>query len=296
MKQEHGFKDERMNLFKLKLYNWSLNDAIKYYKNDKFCLDYCIHKYYKYGCNKWICSYKHSINLYDLVFGNLQQRDYKQGALLCLYLMHKNVYNDKNAELFNIYALILYKTGKSQQDYKKSEEYYLKSLSIDNNYVDAHNNYAVLLTYQLNNYDKAEYHYNQSSTINPNTAIGHCNFADFLIDKTQKYELSLSHSDKACKLSPDLSYAHYIKAQSLYKLNRYDLSLKEYEKCLKLNKKDGKLGRYRVDDAQKQIVVFRTKLARQTCSKRSNWKRPCLSQMLTHWQMGIRRKKKKWEQ
>ena len=210
--------------------------------------------------------------------------------------MYKNVYNDNNPQLFNKYAWILYQTGKSEQDYKKSETYYLKSLSIDNNYHPAHNDYAILLENKLNNYDKAEYHYKKSLTVNPNNAIMHANFALFLIDKRHKYESSLSHSEKACKLSPNYSGAYYVKAKSLYKLNRYDLSLKEYEKCLKLNKKDGKLGRYRVDDAQKQIVVFRTKLARQTCSKRSNWKRPCLSQMLTHWQMGIRRKKKKWEQ
>ena len=93
MKEKHGFKDETMNLFKLKLYNWNVNDSIKYYKNDKFCNNYCIATNYKYGCNKKQCPFKHSINLFDLIRGNLETEvDYKQGELLCLYLMYKNVY------------------------------------------------------------------------------------------------------------------------------------------------------------------------------------------------------------
>ena len=45
-----GLHDKTMNLFKLKLYNWNMNCAKRYYKCDKFCLDYCIHKNWKYGC------------------------------------------------------------------------------------------------------------------------------------------------------------------------------------------------------------------------------------------------------
>ena len=87
MKQENGMEDETMNLFKLKLYNWNVNDAIKYYKNDKFCNHYCINKNHKYGCNKsqnflFGCSYEHSISLDDLSDSKLQtQRDYKQCEL-----------------------------------------------------------------------------------------------------------------------------------------------------------------------------------------------------------------------
>ena len=260
MKQNYGFKDETMNLFKLKLYNWKINDAIKYYKHDNFCLVYCVDKNYKYGCLKNECSYVHSINLRDLLVHSMQQRDYEKGELLCLYLMYKNIYNDNNPALFNMYAAILYYTGKSQQDYLKSERYYLKALAIDNHYHHAHNNYGVLLDEGLNNYDKAEYHYSQGLTINPNDAQAHANFADFWIEKRQKYELALSHSDKACKLEPNLSSAHYSKAESLSKLNKCDLSLKEYQTCLKLNKNDGMLYSNFVKTAKEQIATLTSKL------------------------------------
>ena len=45
-----------------------MNNIVLYYKNDKFCNKYCIDKNYKYGCVKQQCPYKHSINLYRLVF------------------------------------------------------------------------------------------------------------------------------------------------------------------------------------------------------------------------------------
>ena len=90
MKQQMGwifYSDEIMNLFKLKLYKWNVNDAKKYYKNDKFCLDYCIGRNdSKYGCLKKKCPYQHSIHLHHLI--NVET-DYKQVKLLCLYLMYK---------------------------------------------------------------------------------------------------------------------------------------------------------------------------------------------------------------
>ena len=197
MRQEMGFEDEKMNLFKLKLYNWNVNDATKYYQNDIFCHKYCICKNYKYGCANKQCRYQHSISTRDLVFGDAQQRNYKHGELLCLYLMYKKVYNDSNPELFNAYGWILYITGKSQQDFLKSEKYYLKALAIDNNYYAAHNNYASLLLNKLQNYDKAQYHFIQSLKIEPNDAISHANFAKFLIETKHQYEAALSHCKKS---------------------------------------------------------------------------------------------------
>ena len=269
MKEKHGLKDETMNLFKLKLYSWNVNDAIKYYKQDKFCLDYCIGKNYEYGCINNKCSYVHSIDLRDIIIGNDRKRDYKQGQLLCLYLMYKNVYNDNNPRLFDVYALVSCDTGKSQQDYLKSERYYLKALAIDNNYAPTHNNYGLLLEYRLHNYDKAEYHYNQALTINPNNAMLHANFAFFLISKRHKYDLALSHSEKACKLEPNLSWAHYTKAQSFSKLNKFDLSLKEYQTCLQLNETYGGLHSNRVKYAKEQIATLTIKTGKEMISEKT---------------------------
>ena len=88
MKKEMGrffsSSDEIMNLFKLKLYKWNINDAIKYYKDDEFCNDYCIDPHWKkYGCPKKKCPFQHSINLWDVM--NFE-RDCKKFKFLCLYL------------------------------------------------------------------------------------------------------------------------------------------------------------------------------------------------------------------
>ena len=263
------FPDQIDNLFKLKLYKWNVNDAIKYYKNDKFCNQYCICKKNNiYGCSKWLCSYKHSSNLTDLL--NVK-RDYKQVKLLCLYFMYKKVYNDKNAALFLCYAYALMKSGTSTQDYLQSEKYFLKSLSIDQNYGPAHDGYAYLLSYKFHNYDKAEYRYNKSLTINPNDAISQANLAEFLIDKRLKYHEGLSHSEKACKLEPKLSWAHYMKAKSLCKLNRFDESLKQYQFSLKLNQNDGILEPYYIEEAKKEMSLLRKKIEEEKKSQGSGW-------------------------
>ena len=276
MKKKHGFKDKTMNFFKLQLYDWNVNDAIKYYKQDKFCLDYGVSKNdHKYGCNKWLlCSYEHSINLQDLVYGDSQtQRDYKHGELLCLYLMYKNVYNGNNAELFGKYAAILLKTGKSQQDYIKSEMYFLKALAIDINNGYTHNNYGVLLQYRLHNNTKAEYHYKQALQFNRHADYAcHANFASLLIDRRQGYELALTHSEKACRLNRNCSHAHYAKAKSLYFLNKFDLSLKEYQTCLKLNEKEAKLFSNQVKEAKERIRVLTNQIYQASTKKENDEK------------------------
>ena len=259
------YSDEIMNLFKLKLYKWNVNDAIKYYKNDKFCNDYCIRtKDGKYGCLEEKCPFQHSINLRDIM---AIERDYEKGKLLCLYLMYKKVYNDKNPVLFHYYAIALKKTGVSRQDYLQSEKYFLKSLSIDDNFGKAHDGYAGLLANKFDNYDQAEYHHNKSLTINPNSATDEANFANFLIHKRKKYDEGLSHCEKACKLKPNYSYAHFVKASSLYKLNRFDESLKEYQLCLKLNENDAKLSPREITYVKEQISLLTNKVGNQNISQ-----------------------------
>ena len=250
-----------MNLFKLKLYKWNVNDAKKYYKNDKFCYDYCTRsRDGKYGCLKKKCPYQHSISL-------LVERDYNKVKCLSLYLMYKKVYNDKNPVIFCWYACALMKTSKLKQDYLKCEKYFLKSMSIDNNYGYAHDGYAQLLTNKLQAYDRAEYHFNRVLTIRPNSAKYHTNYALFLISRRQKYDEALSHCERACRLEPKYSKAHYMKAESLYKLNRLDESLKEYQMCMKFNENDAKLSAKAIEKVQKQIDLLTNKVGNQNISQ-----------------------------
>ena len=183
--------------------------------------------------------------------------------------MYKKAYNEKNAALFRWYATVLMKSGTSEQDYLQSEKFFLKSLSIDDNFDNAHNDYASLLSDNFYNYDKAEYHYNQSLTINPNNTFSHANFALFLIDKRLKYDEALSHSEKACKLKPSSSWAHFMKAESLYKLHRFDESLKEYQLCLTLHENDPILPPWDINKAKTQMNLLRNKIDKEKISQGS---------------------------
>ena len=217
------------------------------------------------------CPFQHSINLIDL---NNVQRNYKKAKFLCLYLMKKKVYNEKNPALFFWYAYALMKSGKSSQDYLQSEKYFLKSLSVDDNFGNAHNSYASLLSNKFGNYDTAEYHYNQSLTINPNNAISHANFAEFLITKMLKYDEALSHCETACELEPKLSWAHYVKALSLFQLNRFDESLKEYQLCMKLDQKDRITPPWAIKRAKTKIKkIEEEKISPVSVSTRKNGKK-----------------------
>ena len=49
---ELEYNDDVMNKFKLIIYKWDIEKAIKYYKNDQFCKLFCIDADLEYGCNK----------------------------------------------------------------------------------------------------------------------------------------------------------------------------------------------------------------------------------------------------
>ena len=116
-----------------------------------------------------------------------KQQDYKMAQLMCLYLMYKKEYNETNAELFHRYGELLRRTIKTREDCLKSEKYFLKALSINNNLGSVHNNYAILLKNNFQNYDKAEYHYKQSSKIDPNIAARtKCQFCRIFDESTKK--------------------------------------------------------------------------------------------------------------
>ena len=40
MKKDYKLLDDKLNIFKLILYRWDINKAVKYYKKDEFCLNY----------------------------------------------------------------------------------------------------------------------------------------------------------------------------------------------------------------------------------------------------------------
>ena len=71
----YGFKDKILNQFKCITYHLNIDNVVKYYENDQFCIDYCIgDDEDKYGCNTNDCPFQHSqrINSTNLIWENKQ--------------------------------------------------------------------------------------------------------------------------------------------------------------------------------------------------------------------------------
>ena len=252
MKNEHGFQDEVKNLFKLQIYEWNINEAIKYYHKDKFCHNYCIRlRKQPYGCKfGQKCKFQHTICMFALHRGRRDQRDYIKLQILCMYLMHTKIYNNTNPVLFTCYASVLNHIGKEtnqtakqiHKNHQKAAKYYLKALSIDSQLASAHSGYAKVLHEKLQtNYDKAEYHYKEALRLDPTSPKLHANFSTFLMRIQKNYTEALVYCEKALVINPKYSTAHYLKGAALKNLNQLNESLTEYEMALKCNEKDGKL-------------------------------------------------------
>ena len=264
MTKEFEYKDEKLNQFKLMIYNWNIDDAIKYYKNDSFCHDYCIDKNYEYGCDKQAnqCPFEHSqtMDLYNLIVGSYnkvekqQQHNCRTARLLCLYLMYKKAYNDKNSMLFMYYGNVMYTIGTTKQDYLKSETSYLRSLKIDNNNGNTHRNYATLLELRLYNFDKAEYHYEKALQLFDPDGTRCYNFAMFLKVRQKKYSKSLIYCNKACQLQPNVSSNHELKGSVLCLLNNFEESIDTTMHALKLNQWDGCMNNNDRTSQAKQLI------------------------------------------
>ena len=73
--------------------------------------------------------------------------------------------------------------------------------------------------------------------------------------------------EKACTLEPNYSVAHYRKARSLYKLNRFEESLTEYQLCLKLDENGAQLSPNETKYVQKQIDLLINRVGNQSISQ-----------------------------
>ena len=270
-----GYKDEKLNQFKLIIYDWNVDQAVKYYKDDIFCHLYCIcpnnfEEYKQYGCphnkpcnlNKSFhrnnnltcrfhskCLFAHIYNLESLIIGNQNQRDHCMAQLLCLYLFYLHKY-DNNPQLYDAYGLLLRKmsainTTKDKIDctstnYLQSERYFLKALEISSKFHCSYSNYAGLLRFGLNDHNKAERYYKMALNLCPNHGTANANFSSFLRTQRAKseYQESIVYATNACNLDPYYYYGHYEKGLSLYCLGKFEESRNELKLALYLNEKD----------------------------------------------------------
>ena len=251
MKKTSHCNDETRNLFKLKLYNFDLGKAVRYYNTDEFCINYCINQNHKNGCKKTKCRFKHSasINLHSAIWGTKERQDYEMAKLLCVYFMFTG---DANAQLFNCYGELHRRIGQTRQDETKAEKFYLKALDLDPNNSYFNNNFGVFLSHTSKNEERrAEYYYERALKADPKCANTHYSFAWYLQHKQQKHNLSLQHCDKALGIKSNMAKYHYLKAQVLKSLNRVGDAVEEISVALKQNEKDHSMSKKDVQFAKK---------------------------------------------
>ena len=117
--KEKGFLDEKLNYFKLCVYNFDIEQTIKYYEKDSFCIDYAIgrcglyssgnEKFGTRGCekrNRYQCQFKHDKCIYDKQIEAKNKAQARDGLRLCQYVVYlkskenrtplKNIRNLKN--------------------------------------------------------------------------------------------------------------------------------------------------------------------------------------------------------
>ena len=233
--QHMGYNNEVMNQFKLMIYDWDVSKVVEFYDKDQFCNEYCINRYYKYGCPKsyFECQSAHSVDLVEIYFGSdSKQRDLDRYKLLCIYFMFNKLHSNskekslsnKNPQLFAHYATLL-GDGETMQDHLKAEKFFRRALSIDASLAGIHTNYAKLLSTKLNDSKKAQYHYEQAVKYGPD-AIHNYNMAQFW-EREKEYSQSLFYCEEACRNDPTNASYHEMKGRLLRYLNRFGESIDE---------------------------------------------------------------------
>ena len=268
LEHEHGFTDKVLNQFKLIIYNWDMGKVLKYYKNDSFCVDFCIadSDEGKYACeNEDECPLEHDIELSQLMSGDDEEEcNYELAQVLCLYFMYKQTSDssfNNNPALWLFYADLIDEQATTEQDYLKAEKYYLKALSVNNDYSGdrLHFNYAVLLRDKLKNYDLAEYYFKEVLKINPDDRFNNYVFALFLKECKSDYCQSLIYCEKLCQSGESDSPDFELKGKLLHLLNRFDESIDAILHALKLHQDDDEMRETDVQEAKQLLFELISK-------------------------------------
>ena len=238
--------DEIKNQFKLMIYDWDLEKAMKYYKRDLFCHYYCLSTCRREESK---CSFEHLFELSDII---TIQEDENMGKILCLYLMYITLTNasmgsDVIAQIYSTYARLLdhFNNDRSIGIDLKCQKYFLKSLVMDEDNDGCHYDYAFFLQETLNDWNKALYHYQRAVELDPDDVLYLQDYGRLLCihgsKKDHDYEKSLGYLSKACRIDPNNTAVHCTKAQVLYKLEKYDSAIDELMITFDLDEKYGGL-------------------------------------------------------
>ena len=112
MKSVHHLNDETLNTIKLIIYDWSIDDAVKYYKHDKFCIDYFLNE----CTDEDKCQLQHQYNFYD-IWNIYSPQGFKLIELLLEYILYTNK-RPNCSNLYCCYGHILRQLIKTEKNVK----------------------------------------------------------------------------------------------------------------------------------------------------------------------------------
>ena len=226
--KERCGNDDSLNFFKLTIYKWDLNDAVKYYKNDKFCWDYCINQ----KCNNTTdvdCKYTHDRKMivYYLMNTANKSQDYMDIVYLCEYLLCSIKYSN-DPIVHYVYA----KAHRKLRNNDLAEILCAKSIESDPNADSSHNLYAEIMMQYRKNFE-ARIHFQKAIDMNPSDVALYLNMGYLLGSKMGDYTQSLSYLSKGSSLDNKNGNVTFLMGEAYYHLNEWILAKNYYQKTLK---------------------------------------------------------------
>jgi tetratricopeptide (TPR) repeat protein len=126
--------------------------------------------------------------------------------------------------------------------YELSRNQWRTALDFDSHLVEAHNNYAVLLSDQFEEHQDAAKHYERVLQIDPDHAEAHYNYANLLTNKLEEHEEAADHFEHYIELNPDDDHAHFNYANLLTnELDAHEEAADQYDQALEIDANDAEV-------------------------------------------------------
>ena len=270
---EDGYDNKTKNDFKLRLYNFSIENVKKYYDIDRFCHDLCILN----ECNNIDqCSFQHCFSIAQLIDQacnmDIHSKEsitkVKEALLLTKYMLFHYTKNnekfkhDQSQDYLLIVAFInqylgdIYRiTAQNRNDFINAEKFYDRSYQIFNSsecFVDRNIAHARVLDQGLGNWGKAKVMY-EAALCKKNGFIQPYAVYSFAVASSFRNELTnaIKYFKKAIQLKEPrgrdngLARYYYEYGFTLFKtkdVNYLDESLSMFKKAIEIVDANGKNG------------------------------------------------------
>ena len=240
LKSAHGFKDKKLNILKLVIYDWNIDETVKYYKNDKFCINHFLNECKEEDESKCPSKCEHKYNFYK-IWNTLTSNAFKFLERILEYILYTHK-RPNSSNLYCFYGHILREKIETKQDARECERYFLKSISLNNENCDAHCGYGILLEREechLYNFKKAMKHYEIACSVDgdPNIAVFCHNYSKTLwrhAETVEEHEKVLFYAKKSIQHDPTAAGPYLVAALVYHLLQDYSKCAEYYEKAMQL--------------------------------------------------------------